>query len=175
MGAGGPAGPQIELEPHGRDAIARHAPAVRDLADQVQTPPGVVRRLDGPRLEEEPAAGVAHLHTQRLADDPGPESDRLTGREISVPDAVGHQLAHQQPCIVQDRRRDLAAQIIQRAPRDRDGVGFGQQEDLDRRHRSPSTSAGSSTNSRRSSRAAIRKTRWTGSGPRTMIARPPRS
>jgi hypothetical protein len=90
---------ELELEPDGGPAVARDAPAVGDLADQVETPPRVQRRVFRARLQDETPPGVGDVHPQDPAPDLGPEPDRLFARQPRVAHAVRHQLADQQPGI----------------------------------------------------------------------------
>lgn len=74
-----------------------HAPALRHGIDQQQ--PAAAHVLEGGRSGRlESRSGIRHLHPHPARRDRHLETDVLAGPERGVPDAVGDELADQQPC-----------------------------------------------------------------------------
>jgi hypothetical protein len=100
-------------------AVQLHTPAVRKLLDEEEAPAGswvVVRRA---RCHLEAGAAVGHAHVDRLVADAHLEDELARG---GVPDAVGHELAHEQAHVVQPLGTDLGLQSVETMARRRDGI-----------------------------------------------------
>src|SRR5919199_6863151 len=122
----------IDLEPNARVVVPFYPPAIRDRLDDGQTPPTPQIRL-GARLRRclKARARIAYPPAHRTRRDPYHKRDPVIGREPSVEDTVGHQLAHHQPDVLQLRRWQEIRQPVQGMARGRDDLGLGDEPQID--------------------------------------------
>ena len=162
----------VELEPHARHLVALDAPAVRQLAHEVEPPAGRPRRVRDGLGQLEAVAGVADLDPQRALAGHDDEPDHVVVVEPGVADRVRHQLGHEQPRVLEPPRGEVVGELAERPPGLRGGVGVAREVDLVPHARI--TSSGAATKSSRSRIRVISNTRITWSLPGTSASRRPR-
>jgi hypothetical protein len=109
----------FDLEPDLDVAIrSRHEPAVGELVNEEQPPPGGLARiiLGEPRIELV-VVRVANLHldSARIGVDINP--DRLDIAEPTVPHRVGHDLGAEKTHVIDDPLRNRRSQLRDALPR----------------------------------------------------------
>ena len=156
----------VQLEPDARLAAAVDAPAVRELAHEIEAPAGRARRV-GLRLGHlEAAARVADLDPQRPLAGDDHEQDHVVVAQVGMADRVGDELGDEQPRVLEPARREMVGDLAERPARLGGRIGIPRELDLES-HGPGSTSPGSSTKDSRSRIRVRSNTRITSSAPAT--------
>ena len=131
----------VELEPDARLRVALDAPAVRQLAHEVEPPAGRPRRVRGRarQLEARGRGRRPRSAARSLGHDD--EADHVRRAEARVPDRVRDQLGDEQPGVLEPPRREVVGHLLDGAPRLGGGVGVAREVDLVP-HAAPVTSPG---------------------------------
>jgi hypothetical protein len=115
-----------ELEPDARRWVVVDAPAIGDPVDEVQPPAALGVERAARTVVAEPRTRIGHLDADPSVARASGQLDLFVGGGAGVTHRVRHDLAHEEPEVVEERRRHAViadVELVERAARERRGFG----------------------------------------------------